>query len=243
MNPVKASLRHPQVVYVLTVLATIAGVVALLDMPRREDPKITIRRGMVLAAYPGASAEQVEEQVTKQVEERLFGYAEVRKDETESISMVDGMVIEVVLADDVTDADRFWSKLRHDLNELSFTDLPQGVLGPVVNTNFGDVIAVLLAVRGDRYGYRELQDYLEQIEAELVRVPAVSQIRRIGEQQERIYVTSTMQRIVQYGITPLHIIGALQQQNVIAPAGAFDTESSRVPITTCLLYTSPSPRD
>ena len=236
MNLVKGSLRHPQVVYVLTALACLAGVVALMDMPRREDPKITIRRGLVLAAYPGATSEQVEEQVTQRVEERLFGYAEVRKERTVSTSMPEGMVIDVVLEDDVTDADRFWSKLRHDLNELRFTDLPQGVLGPVVNSNFGDVIAVLLAVRGERYGYRELEDYLGQIEDELLRIPAISQVRRIGEQDERIHVTSTMQRLVQYGITPLHVIGALQQQNVIVTAGAFDTDESRVPITTTGQY-------
>jgi multidrug efflux pump subunit AcrB len=236
MNLVKASLRHPQVVYVLTLLACIGGIVSLLDMPRREDPATTIRRGLVLAAYPGATAEQVEEQVTGRVEELLFGYAEVRKPKTVSTSMVGGMIIDVVLEDDVTDADRFWSKLRHDLNELRFTELPQGVLGPIVNANFGDVIAVLLAVRGERYGYRELQGYLESLEAELIRLPAVSQIRRIGEQDEKIYVTSTMQRLVQYGITPLNIIGALQQQNVIASAGAFDTDEARVPLRTSGLY-------
>jgi multidrug efflux pump subunit AcrB len=236
MNLVKASLRHPQVVYVLTLLACVGGIVSLLDMPRREDPATTIRRGLVLAAYPGATAEQVEEQVTGRVEELLFGYAEVRKPKTVSTSMVDGMVIDVVLEDDVTDADRFWSKLRHDLNELRFTELPQGVLGPIVNANFGDVIAVLLAVRGERYGYRELQGYLESLEAELIRLPAVSQIRRIGEQDEKIYVTSTMQRLVQYGISPLNIVGALQQQNVIASAGAFDTDEARVPLRTSGLY-------
>lgn len=236
MNLVRSSLRHPQVVYVVVALVCVAGIQSLMDMPRREDPKITIRRGMVMAAYPGASAEQVEEQVTERIEQRLFGFSEVRKDRTVSTSMVGGVAIDVVLEDDVTDADRFWSKLRHDLNELSFTDLPEGVLGPVVNTNFGDVIAVLLAVRSDRYGYRELQDYLEELEAELLRLPAVSQIRRIGEQDEKIYVTSTMQRLVQYGITPLHIAGALQEQNVIASAGALDAGQSEVPLKTTGLY-------
>ena len=238
MNLVRASLRHPQVVYLLAALMCLAGVNALWQMPRREDPKITVRRGLVLAAYPGATAEQVEEQVTKRIEQRLFGYPEVRKAKTASSGRVGGVVIDVVLEDDVAESGPFWSQLRHDLNELAYTDLPRGVLGPIVNSDFGDVVAVLLAVTGEQYGYRELQTYLERIESELLRLPAVSKVKRIGEQDEKIYVTSTMQRIVQYGITPLHLVGALQSQNVVAEAGAFDAASTRAPIRTTGLYQS-----
>jgi multidrug efflux pump subunit AcrB len=205
-------------------------------MPRREDPKIAVRRGLVLAAYPGATAEQVEQQVTKRIEERLFAFGEVRKSKTVSTSMVGGVAIDVALEDAVVDADRFWSKLRHDLNELHFTELPKGVLGPIVNSDFGDVIAVLLSVSGDRYGYRELQAYLERVESELLRLPAVSKVKRIGEQREKIYVTSSMERLVQYGITPLHLVGALQAQNVVAEAGTFDAGRTRAPIHTTGLY-------
>ena len=236
MNPVKASLRYPQVTFVLTGLACIAGILAVMQMPRREDPKITIRRGLVLAAYPGATAEQVEQQVTKRIEERLFTFAEVRKDKTISTSMVGGVAIDVTLDDGVKDVDRFWSKLRHDLNELHYTDLPKGVLGPVVNSDFGDVIAVMLSVSGDRYDYRDLQTYLERLETELLRLPAVSKVKRIGEQREKVFVTSSMERLVQYGITPLNIIGAIEAQNAVSEAGAFDAERTRAPIHTTGLY-------
>ena len=238
MNPVKASLKHPQVIYVLTAMICMAGVLALFQMPRREDPKIAIRRGLVLAAYPGATAEQVEQQVTRKIEQRLFGFSEVRKSKTISTSLVGGVVIDVTLEDDVTDTDRFWSKLRHDLNELHFTDMPQGVLGPIVNSDFGDVVAVLLSVSGERYGFRELDEYAKEVETEILRIPAVSKVKRIGEQKEKIYVTSSMERLVQYGITPLHLVGALQQENVVAPAGAFDATSTRAPIQTTGLYRS-----
>ncbi|MEE2897065.1 MAG: efflux RND transporter permease subunit [Gemmatimonadota bacterium] len=238
MSLIRMSLRHPQVIYVITAMVCLAGISSLMTMPRREDPKIPIRRGLVLAAYPGATANQVEEQVTKRIEERLFGFGEVRKARTVSTSMVGGVVIDVTLEDAVVDADRFWSKLRHELNELGVTELPQGVLGPIVNSDFGDVIAILLSVTGEQYGYRELQEYLERVEAELLRLPAVSKVKRIGEQTEKIYVTSTMEQLVQYGITPLHVVGALQNQNVISEAGAFDATTTRVPIQTVGLYES-----
>ena len=236
MNLTRSSLRHPQVVHVLTLIVCIAGIQALVRMPRREDPRITVRQGLVLAAYPGATAEQVEEQVTQRIEQTLFGFAEVKKADVKSISMPGGVVINVWLEAWVEDADGFWSKLRHDLNELRVTSLPQGVLGPIVNSEFGDVVAVLLAVRGERYGYNELQHYLERIEAELIRLPAVSKVNRIGLQPERIYVTSTTQRIAHYGITPLQVVGSLQQRNVITEAGAFDADNTRARLHTTHYY-------
>lgn len=236
MNPIKAALRHPSVIYLLTALICLAGIAALRDMPRREDPKVSIRRGLVLAAYPGATAEQVEEQVTRRIEQTLFAFEEVRKNKTVSTSMDGGVIVDVALDDAVTNSGPFWSKLRHELNELSVTELPRGVLGPVVRSDFGDVIAVLLAVTGERYSYSELAVHLKRLETELLRIPAVSKVKRIGEQDESIYITSSTQRIVQYGITPLQLAGALQSQNVIAPAGAFDAARTRAPIRTTGLF-------
>ncbi|MEX2526717.1 MAG: efflux RND transporter permease subunit [Gemmatimonadota bacterium] len=237
MNPVKAALRHSQVIYVLTALAMVLGFIALREMPRREEPEITIRRGLVMAAYPGATAEQVEAQITRKVEQLLFGYSEVRKDRTVSTSMTGGLVIDVYLEPHVVDSDRVWSKIRHDLNELGASELPPGVMGPVVNSNFGDVVAILLAITGEEgVGYRELQPYMERVEEALLRLPAVARVTRVGEQAEKIFVTSTMQRLVQYGITPLHVAGALEAHNVIASAGTFDSEITEAPIRTSGLY-------
>ena len=238
MNLVKTSLRYPQVTYFLTALVVVAGVAALLQMPRREDPKIVIRRGLVLAAYPGASASQVEEQVTKKVEQQLFTYGEVRKEKTISTSMAGGVVIDVMLDDALKDPGPFWSKVRHDMNELSFQGLPKGVLGPIVNSDFGDVVAVLVAITGERYSQSELDEYLKQIETELLRIPSVSKVKRVGEQPEKIYITGSMQRLVQFGITPLHLVGALQSQNAVSEAGSFAGGNTRAQIRTSGLYQS-----
>ena len=236
MNLVKGSLRYPQVTYFLTGLVVVAGLAALLQMPRREDPKIAIRRGLVFAAYPGASAAQVEEQVTKKIEQRLFAHAEVRKEKTVSTSLAGGVVVDVTLEDGIKDPGPFWSTLRHDMNELSFQGLPKGVLGPIVSSDFGDVIAVLVAVTGDRYSPSELDEYLKRLETALLRVPMVSKVKRIGEQPEKIYITGSMQRLVQFGITPLHLIGALQSQNVVSSAGSFTGGNTEAAIHTTGLY-------
>jgi multidrug efflux pump len=235
MNPVRFSLRYPQVAIVLSVIAFVLGVQALLTMPRREDPKVPWQVALVIAQYPGATAAQVEEQVTRRVEERLFRFSEVNRAKTVSTSRNGLMVIELWVADGIP-PDPFWSKLRHDMNEIGFLDLPKGVLGPIVNSEFGDVSAMLIAVQGERYGPRELRDYARRIEDNLRTLPEVSKIKRTGEQEEQIYVTSTMDRLTQFGITPLNVIGALQQQNSVVPAGAVDGEGSQIPLRTGGLY-------
>lgn len=236
MNPVRASLRYPQVTLVLTAILFAVGVHALLTMPRREDPKITIRAGLVIAVYPGATAEQVEKQVTKKIEERVFRFEEVRKAKTYSTSRNNLAIVNVELEKWVKDTDKFWAKLRHDMNELRARELPQGVRGPIVNSDFGDTVAVLLAIHGNRYGYRELKEYAERIEDELRTISAVSKIKRYGEQKEQILITSSLERMSQYSVDPLRIIGALQSRNIIAYAGEFDAERTAVPMTATGLF-------
>jgi multidrug efflux pump subunit AcrB/outer membrane protein TolC len=230
MNPVRVSLRYPQVTLILTLMLVVVGIHALLTMPRREDPKITIRTGLVSAVYPGATAEQVEKQVTKKIEERLFRFEEVRKAKTYSTSRNDLVIVNVELEDWVKDADKFWAKLRHDMNELKARELPSSVRGPLVNSDFGDTVAVLLAVRGNGYGYRELKDYVGRIEDELRTIRATSKIKRYGEQKEQIFITSTLERIAQYGVNPLNVIQALQQRNVVEYGGRFEAERTVVPM-------------
>ena len=231
MNPIRSALRNRSVVLVLTAFAVLLGVRALMTMPRREDPKITIRTGLVLARYPGASAQQVEEQVTRKVEERLFRHEEVRKLKTFSTSRDGFVVVNVELEEWVKDPDRFWAMLRHDMNELRATDLPSTVQGPIVNSNFGDVVAMLLAVRGPHYGPRELREYLDKIDDAIRTIPEVSKINRLGEQREELRVSTTNARLAGFGITPIQVMNAIRSQNAVVDAGTIDAgDGGRVPI-------------
>ncbi len=230
MNPVRASLRFPQVTIALTIMLVACGVYALLRMPRREDPKIHVREGIVAAYYPGASVDEVENQVTQKVEQRLFKIEGVRREKTYSTSMNGAMFINVNLEDNLKDTEKFWSKLRLDMAELKKTDLPQGVLGPVVDYDFGDTVAVLLAIHSDHYGYRELKDYAERIESAIRRIRAVSKVKRIGEQKEEIDVSSSLSRLAQYSVTPEQVKKALEGRNMVHYAGAVPTERGKPPI-------------
>lgn len=236
MNAVRGSLRYPQVTLLLSAAVFAAGVHALLSMPRREDPKITIRTGLVIAQYPGATAEQVEKQVTEKIEERLFRFAEVRKANTRSVSRANVSVTYVELEDAVAEPDLFWSKLRHALLELKAASLPDNVQGPVVNDGFGDTVAWLLAVHGGNYSYQQLKEYAESIENEFRSLRAVAKLARLGEQREEIRISSSMGRVSQFDLSPLQVIAALRGRNTVEYGGSLKTAAADVPLKTSGLF-------
>jgi multidrug efflux pump subunit AcrB/outer membrane protein TolC len=232
VNPIRASLRYPQVTLVITGMLFLVGMYALVTMPRREDPKITIHTGIVSAVYPGATAEEMEDQVTRKIEERLFHFEEVRRERTFSTTRNGIVVINVDLNNSVTNPDEFWSKLRLDLAQLKATGLPAGVRGPSVDSDFGDTVAMLVAVHGGNYGPRELKDYAQKVEDSLRTLPAVSKIKRIGDQKEEIDVASSSERLAQYSVNPQKMMQAFAGRNTIQYAGRVPAEQDKVPIET-----------
>lgn len=238
MNIVEASMKNRQITLLITVVLVAVGVYSLMHMARREDPEMTIRQGLIIMTYPGAKAIRVEEQVTKKIEEYLFRYKEVKKDETESRTSDGLSIIQVELQGWVKNRDRFWSKLRHDLYELKAASLPPETVGPIINSDFGDTIALLIAVESDRHTYAELKDYIEIIEDELRPLLVVSKLKRYGEQKEQFYVTSNSQKFSRYGVSLTQIIEALQSMNTVNYAGEIKSESSQIQIHTSDLYDS-----
>jgi multidrug efflux pump subunit AcrB/outer membrane protein TolC len=232
MESIKFSLRYPAVTLLLTAAVIIVGIHAFLKMQRTEDPSITIRTGIVAAMYPGATSEQVEKQVTKTLEKHIFKFAEVRKEKTYSTSRPGVVIINVELEDNVKNSDQFWAKLRHEMNLVRATELPAGVMGPVVDSDFGDTVAMLIAVHGKRYGYRELRDYVDRIQDEMRTVRDVGKLVTYGAQPEEIRITSSLERMAQYFADPRQVANALMQRNVIQSAGHFEADGSKIPLRT-----------
>ena len=238
MNPIKGSLSHSSVVLVLTAMAVAVGIHALMKMPRTEDPTVTIRTGLVIAQYPGATSEQVEKQVTKTIEKHIFKFPEVRKELTYSTSRPGLVIINVELEDYVKNADLFWAKLRHEMIETALTELPSGVRGPIVNSDFGDTVALLLAVHGERYGYRELRDYVDTIQDRFRTVRTVGKMMRYGDQSEQVWITGSLARLAQYFADPIRMMQALEQRNVITATGHVEIPRSKVPMKTTGPFTT-----
>ena len=205
-------------------------------MPRRSDPDITVREGLVICLYPGAKAVQVEEQVTKQLEDKLFSYAEVKKDETYSNSYDNLVVITVELEDWVSDPDLFWERLGQGMFQLSKMSLPDGVIGPIVDSDFGDVVALLIGVESENYSYGEIQEYIGIIETALRRIPATSKIDKLGYWSDEIQVSASSEQIAQYGVQLTDVIEILKSQNTIQYAGYVESDYSKVNLHASGLY-------
>jgi multidrug efflux pump subunit AcrB len=230
MNFVKASLKHKQVTISVLLLFFIIGVNSLLNMPRREDPKITVRQGLVIAWFPGASSAQVEDQVTHKLEQYLFQFEEVRKGKTYSTTQDGFVVVNIELNANVKAPDEFWNKLRHQLLVAKQIDFPTGVRGPVVNSDFGDTEAMVIGIESDSASYEQLKEYTEILEDHIRTVPAASKIKRIGEQKEQVVVTGTSQQLAQYGLTLDNVANLLQSQNAVNPTGDIKNGNSKTPI-------------
>jgi multidrug efflux pump subunit AcrB/outer membrane protein TolC len=217
-------------------MVVMLGVHAFLKMQRTEDPTITIRTGLVMAMYPGATSEQVEKQVTKTLEKHIFKFPEVRKEKTYSTSRPGVAIINVELEDNIKNADVFWAKLRHELIVVKSTELPSGVMGPVVDSDFGDTVAMLVAIHGKRYGYRELRDFADKIHDEMRTVREVGKLVTYGNQSEEIRITGSLERISQYFANPRQVVNALRGRNTIQSGGNFDADWSKIPMRTTGIF-------
>jgi multidrug efflux pump subunit AcrB len=232
MNFIEAALKYKQVTLAVLLMLFAVGVNSLLNMPRREDPKITIRQGLVIAYFPGANSVQVEDQVTRKLEQYLFQYEEVDKTKTTS-STKDGMtVITVELTAAVKQPDVFWSKLRHQLLLARELDLPAGVVGPIVDSDFGDTEAMVISLDSKDATYEQLKYYAQKVEDLIRTLPAASKIKRIGDQREQIVASSTSEQLAQYGIKLEQVADVLKSQNSISATGEVKTHSNKAALYT-----------
>lgn len=238
MNIIQASLKYKQITLSVLLMLFAVGIQSLLNMPRREDPKITIRSGLVVAYFPGANSAQVEDQVTKKIEQYLFQYEEVNKAKTYSTTKDGVVVINVELTERVKQPDIFWSKLRNQLLVAKQLDLPEGVRGPLVNSDFGDTEAMVIALESPTASPTELKEYAQKLEDYLRAIPATSKVKRIGEQKEEIVVSSSSEKMSQYGVSLQQVVKVLQSQNAINPTGDIKTDNSKTPLYTNGYFTT-----
>ncbi|NAX46879.1 AcrB/AcrD/AcrF family protein [Photobacterium halotolerans] len=212
-------IKNKVISWMLTLIFLIGGTMAFLELGQLEDPEFTIKDAMVVTSYPGATAQQVEEEVTYPIEKAIGQLPYV--DEVNSISSRDLSQITVTMKNNYgpDDLPQIWDELRRKVNDLK-PSLPPGVGTPKVVDDFGDVYGILLAVTGEGYSYRELNDYVDYLRRELELVDGVGKVQVTGTQQEQVFIEISMQRLSNLGISPQTIYGTLQQQNLVTSAGA-----------------------
>ena len=229
MTLLELLLRYKQVIYIFTVIAVLVGVVALFQMPRDEYPTFTVSTGIVVGLYPGATSQQVEEQLTAKVENYLFQYKSVNRAKTYSVSKENFMIIYVEVSENEKDVDGFWLKLRHGLNELK-GELPSGVASLTADNDFGSTSAILLAVQSETKTYKELDNYIKSFEDDVRKVPSVSKVKHYGLQKEQISVYMDDAKLANYGIKPIQVLAALKPQSMVNYTGEIDDGEQVRPI-------------
>ncbi|EPP2128132.1 efflux RND transporter permease subunit VmeI [Vibrio alginolyticus] len=212
-------IRNRVISWMVALIFLIGGIAAFFGLGRLEDPAFTIKDAMVVTSYPGATPQQVEEEVTYPIEKAIQQLTYV--DEVNSISSRGLSQITVTMKNNYgpDDLPQIWDELRRKVNDLKGT-LPPGVNEPQVIDDFGDVYGILLAVTGDGYSYKELLDYVDYLRRELELVDGVSKVSVSGQQQEQVFIEVSMKKLSSIGLAPDTVFNLLSTQNVVSDAGA-----------------------
>ena len=229
MNWLKWPLEHYSISLLIICILFVLGIFGMWDMPKDEFPHATIRQGVVVAVYPGATTEEVEQQVARPLERYIFTFGEVNRVKTTTTSQNGMCIVMVKLNDNVNNKDEVWSKIKHGLNGFK-AQLPSGVLAIVVNDDFGNTSALLIAIESDQRSYRELKEYSDDLSDRLRRIPSVANVKLFGEQKEQISLYIDRQRLQAYGIGQQMLFSRLQAQGITTIAGSISDEDQQVPI-------------
>ncbi|MBB1328506.1 efflux RND transporter permease subunit [Pseudoalteromonas sp. SR43-7] len=218
MSFAQLSIEKKVISWMFTLLLLIGGTVSYFDLGQLEDPEFTLKKAMVITMYPGASPQQVEEEVTFPLENAIQQLPYV--DYVTSISSNGKSQISVEMKSTYRKEQlrQIWDEMRRKINDLS-PSLPSGVYPSTILDDFADVYGVMYSVTGDGYSYDELKDYVDFLKRELVLVKGVSKVTVAGEQQPQVMVEVSTRKLAQLGIAPSHIFQLLQSQNTVSNAG------------------------
>ncbi|WP_371381382.1 efflux RND transporter permease subunit [Sporomusa aerivorans] len=227
LNLTEWALRHRQIVYFFMGITFLAGIFSYLNLGRMEDPDYVIRQMVVTVAWPGATARQMEEQVTDKIEKKLQDTPGL--DYLKSYSEPSQAVIYVNLKDTLSEKEirPTWLEVRNMVNDIKGT-LPAGVVGPAFNDRFDDVYGSIYALTADGFTYEEMREQAEIIRRTLLGVPNVKKVELLGVQEEKIYIEMTSSKLAQLGIDPNIILNTVKAQAAMAPAGMVETSSDNV---------------
>ena len=222
-------MHYRQIVILIFSCLVAFGIYSLPGMRKNEFPDFTVRQGIVVAVAPGVPADEMAEQVTKPLENYIFTYKEVKKAKTFSKSRDGITYIQVELNDDVNDKDAFWSKFKHGVNDFK-AQLPGNVLAIKVMDDFGDTSALLITMESKDKTYRELSDYMDNLQDSLRRIESVGRMTVSGMQNEQIAVYLDNERLSHYGLSDKTLALSLMQKGFTTSGGRVKTDAYVQPL-------------
>ena len=226
-NLTEVSLKNRALVWYFIIVTAIGGIFFYFKLGRMEDPNFTINQMVVTAAWPGASADQMEQQVTDKLESKFRDIPGVK--EITSNTRAGTSVVYVTLRDDVDRATirDTWRDVRGFGNDVQ-SELPSGVYGPYYNDRFDDVFGSVYAITGDGYSMEELRQAAEKIRRQLATIDKVQKVKLLGVQTEKVYVEIESAKLAELGISPAVLANALKSQNEMTPSGMIETSTDNV---------------
>lgn len=233
-----SAMRSHKIIFFIVACLVAFGIFALTRLNKDEFPQFTIRQGVVAAVYPGATAQEVEEQVTKPLERFLFTYAEIDKEKTYSVTENGIVYVYAELRVSVSDKDGAWSKIRHGLQLFKKTSLPAGVLEIVVVDDFGNTSSMLLTVESPERTPRELEGYAERLCDRLRSIPEMGNIKILGQQNEEIAVLVDQEKLAAYGISQRALLVELATQGIRTVGGSVENEAGEAQVHISIPYQS-----
>jgi len=221
------ALHHRPLVLFMIVVSALAGIFSYGRLGQSEDPPYTFKVMVVRTHWPGATAREVELQVTDRIERKLQEVPRI--DWVRSYSKPGESLVFFAMKDNAppTLVPETFYQVRKKVGDMRNT-LPVGIQGPFFNDEFGDTYTNIYAITGDGFGYRELKEFGDRARAELLRAPGVAKVDFIGEQDEKVFIELSNARLATLGVEPAQIFQTLATQNAIAAAGVFDTPTDRI---------------
>ncbi len=222
MGIVEWAMHYRQIVILVVTCLVAFGIYSLPNMQKNEFPDFTIRQGLVIAAAPGNTAQQMVDQVAKPLEDYIFTYKEVNKEKTETKCQDGLVVVKMELIDELTNKDEFWSKFKHGISEFK-GQLPQNVLAVMVKDDFGDTSALLITMESDDKTYAELDDYMDELVDRFRTVESVGRMSVSGCLNDQISVYVDADRLAKYGINENILATTLMSKGFVTSGGTVHT--------------------
>ncbi|XPV76933.1 MAG: efflux RND transporter permease subunit [Desulfovibrio sp.] len=227
MNIAEWCIRNNRTTLVLIAIIIFSGVFTFLTMSRNENPKFTIRLATIITPFPGASPQRVEELVSDKLEEKIREIPEVEFITSQNMNGVS--IIKVNVWEKYKDMVPVWNKLRNKVDD-ALPDLPPEAGTPVINDEYGDVFGILVAVTGDGYTMREIEDWADIVRDDLLKVPGSGKVVRWGRQAERIFINFSASKFSELGVNPFQLAKIIDAQNTIRPSGDVKVGAERLSI-------------
>ncbi|WP_286272856.1 efflux RND transporter permease subunit [Thalassotalea hakodatensis] len=229
MSITKIALDNSRMTWVFLVLITFLGFSVYNNFPSKEDPSIRINRALVITQFPGLPPEQVENLISKKLEERLREIGELKN--ISSTSITGQSIITIDAHEDLPDFDKVWDKVRRKVEDTK-PSLPSGIYGPTMNDDFGDVAIVTAALTGDGWAMDELRDHARDIRDRIYTVDGIRRVSLYGVQEEKVYLEALPSLAEEQSIDIAGAMQAIQDQNTILPSGKIYTPYREITVET-----------